>query len=439
MISSEGDLECKLPFELNEIILGVVDHNSLLSCSLVCRSWLPTCRSRLFNHTESNRRYTKLVSLLDSKYQTITKFTKEVAFTLDAGAHDAGTHPVSIDLQRLIVKMRNKSDLFPSLQKLTIVCKGEAFVGIPLHDGTFAQDLITIFGHARELELRLKKEGVIPLIRFICSFPRLEFLKVNSGCFRCDDDEFVDSITGPYTLPASLRTLLIGGRIDDLDLASRSRGIRHFHRWLRTGLPENVVNLSIHKVLVGGRDIPHEPDFQPYLARCYHKLQWLHIGFDTQYVTSPNDTESYDLSLLNRLELLAISLRNIFRPEDTGLLDMLLAMLKTLTSPIRAITLIVSGRGFSVLASRWRNLDALLASNTFATASIEIVIPLTSSENEEGDDLIRAMSVFSKCDEQGRLTVIRAPFTVTLRETNIENDTKYFEDDGLIDWVMKRS
>ncbi|KAL0563400.1 hypothetical protein V5O48_018668, partial [Marasmius crinis-equi] len=116
--------------------------------------------------------------------------------------------------------------------------------------------------------------------------------------------------------------------------------------------------------------------------------------------------------------------------------------INTLTSPsLRSVAFNVSGSGFRVLDQRWDALDVLLASNKFASVAVELVIPfsnLTLDNGTENQDVSIARKVFSRCDEQGRLSVVRAPFVMKTRrwanEGGDEDDAEAVPDWEVIDW-----
>lgn len=80
---------CKLPAELcDDIISHCTDHQTLLSCALVCRSWIPASRSCTHARTTSlltHRNSSKFHDLLLAPQSTMPTFitTIRIVFTMD--------------------------------------------------------------------------------------------------------------------------------------------------------------------------------------------------------------------------------------------------------------------------------------------------------------------------------------------------------------------
>ncbi|KAK1234584.1 hypothetical protein PQX77_002213, partial [Marasmius sp. AFHP31] len=290
------------------------------------------------------------------------------------------------------------------------------------------------------LELYLyREESPIPLIRFICSIPSLEVLKMHSGCGNQINGENLIMPTDVcnLTLPSSLKTLQLGG---DDNVASE--GLPLFYRWLGSiGVPLSLLSLSIYRVNIGPSEQPVltlDPEIEPYLHRC-STLRFLHLGFDTGYI-APLSTAFYALSTPQNLTHLAISIRNIVQDDpDLVLLESIRNMLTTLTSPLlHQITFNVCGSGFRVLPDQWDGLDTLLSTPRFTVIQVELVVPFSNSTIDDGtsdEDLVRARKVFPRCDSQERLSAVRAPFVMKTRTWyETYEEAKKYEDYDVIDW-----
>ncbi|KAL0575921.1 hypothetical protein V5O48_006051 [Marasmius crinis-equi] len=457
--STRGDLRCRLPFELVDLVLKDCETATLYSCSLVCRSWLPICRSQLFESLEINntppQRCVQLVSVLELKHSTISGYIRNLTIHLSnrnrqmisqvpcSRRSDGGKIRLRcVDYIQMIL-LHLKSSI-RSLKKLTIISHPNLlsdFYFSTVSSGiiSLASDLTSSFGHiVQELVLQFVEENPLYIIPFICSFPRLEILSMRSG-LSANLNPFLDTLLSNHSLPASLRTLKLGDGNDSVE----QDGIHSLYRWLRAHCPSELRSLSVENVRL---DEVTSPDMRPLLAQC-KDLRSLHLGIDTSDIPG-NEEPFYDLSAAESLERLAISTRGIelFEPDST-LLTLISQMIDTLASSrLRSITFNVPGGGFRVLDEKWDILDALLASKKFASIAVELVVPfcdLTRNDGTEAEDLPSARRLLTRCDEQARLTVIRAPFVFVM------NTSRWIKEGGdeeecipdweVIDWVCEGS
>ncbi|KAK1227783.1 hypothetical protein PQX77_009200 [Marasmius sp. AFHP31] len=338
MPSTRGDLDCKFPFELVIQTLDQCDQETLLTCSLVCRSWMPSCRSQIFREFEigggNEQQCLEIASLLESKHSTIPEFIEEMK--LDLKYTDL-TLTSCHSLETILRHLKNRCRL---LKKLYLAYNGMALLSSMAQVsnlGTFAQQLVASLECITELELHLYHEhDTRILIEFTSSFPQLEVLKMHSG-YEWESDH---AHLLPYTLPSSLRTLQFGGD-DDVQV----EGLAPYDRWLSLQIPLHLSNLSIYKIKVQGSNRRLHPDIGPFLRRCT-ELRFLHLGFDTGYVIL-GAKAFYDLSMSQHLEILVVSIRNVAETRlDSVLLGLIQNMLNTLTSPcLRNISFNVSGSG----------------------------------------------------------------------------------------------
>ncbi|KAL0565245.1 hypothetical protein V5O48_016781 [Marasmius crinis-equi] len=439
-----GDLHCKIPFELVEAVLADCVHETLLSCSLVCQSWLPSCRPRLFKSLEiaSPQRCDQLARILESEQCTIPSSIRKLKFNFTQCrlGQELGSDHFEEDNQAfycidyiLMISMRLK-DKVSSLKKLTIIfdglallspSNGDSYLTKPLSTdcrNTLASQLISAFGHVDELDLQLYKELPSDLIAFTTSFARLKYLKMHSGVIWSQDDDWELPATSNHRLSSSLHTLELGGGDDYVD----ADGSHLYYEWLYAYCPPGLLNLSVYRVEVreGRLSTQPVPDIQPFLTTP--RLRFLHLGFDTWYVPFRNSGIYYDLSAPQHLEELVISIRNLIDDEpDVVLLNLLRTMLNTLTSPrLRRITFNVYGSGFRVLPEEWDALDGLLASEKFSSVAVELVVPFSDKTIDDGtseEDLPKARGTFSR--GWGSET---------------EEDAEYFQDGEVIDWVCCR-
>ncbi|KAK1219893.1 hypothetical protein PQX77_017373 [Marasmius sp. AFHP31] len=455
---TRGDLDCKLPFELVEQILDQCDQKTLLPCALVCHSWMPGCRSHTFQTFEvdggNERQLSNIASLLETQYSTIPEFIQEIRFNLReselttiTGNDESFSNVTSSYSLKLILTHLN--DRVSSLKKLHLAYDGPRLLSSEM-EGPKLEELAHLFllsfGQITILELHLFAEhDARALIEFKCSFPHLEVLRMHSGCLEARGVDSIQELEASLRtkppgchLPASLRTLELGGGDDTVDIS----GIAIFYRWLSTKAPPPLSNLSIYKIDVEGDwDAIIQPAIEPYL-RCCTELRFLHLGFDTGYVTL-SATVHYDLSTPQHLESLVVSIRNVVQAtHDSVMLGLIRDMLNTLTSPrLRNISFNVSGSGFRVLEEEWNAIDSVLSTTKFGSVHIKLIVPfsdITLDDSTSEEDLPRARQVFPRCDEQGRLSAIRAPFTVKTRTWEDHEKRRDFSDHDEINWVCER-
>ncbi|KAL0056570.1 hypothetical protein AAF712_016825, partial [Marasmius tenuissimus] len=277
------NLDCKLPFELVELVLDNCDRSELFTCSLVCHPWLLSSRPRLFKRLEIDRPCDGLVSLLGSRYCTIAVHLEELVFRLDIYGWTGEDEHIRLDLiQPIVACLEHK---VPSMRKLTIIAEGsqllrdmtETKMGTP--KTTLGSYILRSFGHVTELDLQLYVEDPTALIQFISSFSHLQVLTIHSGCFDPDEDEDRVIYSVPPTsfrlLPPSVKSLQITGQDDGRRLMSD--GLPHSYRWLNVQNPQNLAWFSVFRAKV---DESLDPGIQSFLARC-RELKFLNLGFDT--------------------------------------------------------------------------------------------------------------------------------------------------------------
>ncbi|KAK1227856.1 hypothetical protein PQX77_009134 [Marasmius sp. AFHP31] len=436
-----GDLDCKLPFELVEHILGECDHKSLLSCSLVCRPWIRSCRSRTFQKLQieggSEEQCLEIVSLVESQHSTIPEYIQEIRLDLKYGdlPKNEATNPLEFILMHL-------KDRVSSLRKLYLAYDGLGLLSCLSPElGSLARQIISSLGHIVELEIHLIGEyDARVLIQFTSAFPQLEVLKMYSGCnYQIPGEDFEKMNLWGFALSPSLGTLELGGGDDDVVI----RGLPLYYHWLNSTTPLHLLNLSVHKVEIDTRDQIGrlDPNIVPFLCRCAG-LRFLHLGFDTGQI-SGSGIAFYDLSGVRYLERLAVSIRNIVEDNyDLMVLDSVRRMLFTVSSPrLHTIALNVSGSGFRVLQESWDAIDALLATTKFTAVQVELIIPFSDITLRDGtseEDLLIARKVFSRCNEREQLSAVRAPFTVKTRVYDGSEDPRDFQDFDEIEWVCDR-
>ncbi|KAK1216930.1 hypothetical protein PQX77_020429 [Marasmius sp. AFHP31] len=442
----KGNLNDKVPFEILESILNALDAPYMPSCSLVCRSWLPICRPRLFKHLildiRSPEKLLDFVSALGSAHLTFRKSVQELTFKIMHHQEQPVVEPD--DIESLVKDMDGK---FPSLTKLSVVFYGK-FLDIKSTSDNLYTTFTTVFNHIHELEIQTLYEEPMVLIGFIRSFPYLDVLKLRTESVR-KSDAVVDLPPSLYPPPVSLTMLQHGGMLSDWYGVWRRPPIGaacFYERWLQECLTQRIRSLSVHKAHIGnGHSTFNTPAIEKFLVHN-PELRCLHIGLDQFHVERPGerDLTPYNLSDAQRLERLILSFWDL-SDNESRLLKTVPKMLNTLTSPcLQKIVLTACGDGFSRLVPQWDAIDIILSSSMFTAVAIEVIVPLShglrNSDEETSEDLTRLREVFPRCDEQGRLSAVRAPFITAAGEGGHRYDeSHYYRDQEMINWVIKRS
>ncbi|KAK1220570.1 hypothetical protein PQX77_016667 [Marasmius sp. AFHP31] len=279
-----------------------------------------------------------------------------------------------------------------------------------------APHLVATFTNIIELKVRLQSEDLATFVAFICSFPRLQVLRVRISMFV----DFVQHSTAKLTdtLPLTVKSIIIterDGNIPGYVLTQR------FHHWLETHPPRPITLLSI--VDYHNHESISSPNPSPYFTGLCKDTKTLHLSFNCDwdqggemssiynvYITNrqkhvtlaPPTRSPPDLSTLTSLERIVLSFRGYTSETFSLILHIILHMVNTTTSPhFRAIVFHFindNGSGFPTEFG-WSELDDLLATDKFATCSVELIIP--PDENE--------VCLFPKLHQRGRVTVVRAP------------------------------
>ncbi|KAK1219499.1 hypothetical protein PQX77_017789 [Marasmius sp. AFHP31] len=300
MVPNRGDLNCKVAFELVDLIMDNCESRSLLQCSLVCRSWLHRCRPQLFktvklNTTSSTLRF---ASSLGSKYATIPRYIEDLTLQLNKrstklvfpdpnGERDPENLRWGEIINLIALRFEHK---VPKLRRLSVVFRGARMLSVAGADEmtgetSFISRFASTFEHIIELNLHLPEEEPLALIQFTCSFPNIQVLRIQCGCVDDLEDaenaELVQRRAAEWTLPSSLKSLELSR---ELSGALDTDGMHHYYQWLNHQRPLCLAQLSIFKVEVL---LQSDPDIQPYLTQC-RDLRLLHMGFDTWW-WAPSD------------------------------------------------------------------------------------------------------------------------------------------------------
>ena len=166
-----------IPQEIHDEILQsyLLDRNDLKACSLVCRSWLPVTRSRLFfkiklTSEQAVRNFTNVISRAAVMHSSISHYVQEVALSnlrlnMDSLPRNAG--PSSLAVHRLL-------SLLPSIHTLTLENIGWSQSTDPDLPAYFSDIPVASLHFAQS---RLRSPG--DLLRLAASLPSLSALSLS--------------------------------------------------------------------------------------------------------------------------------------------------------------------------------------------------------------------------------------------------------------------
>ncbi|KAF9258782.1 hypothetical protein L218DRAFT_710251 [Marasmius fiardii PR-910] len=191
--SFRGDLESKLPLDLIHCILEYSGKHTLCSTSLVCKSWLQISQPSLFEGVNIGdferllERYTQTREILFRDSYPNAESIKHFSFDFERSFFVMETEKMSANMLSLVDQLKGK---VPAAIKLSIFYQhaDHFFSSLQKYvqlDQPFSPQLIpsicTTFCNITKLEIQLVKETIQNVLRFICSFPRLEVADIDCG------------------------------------------------------------------------------------------------------------------------------------------------------------------------------------------------------------------------------------------------------------------
>ncbi|KAJ8085261.1 hypothetical protein PM082_004056 [Marasmius tenuissimus] len=423
-----------LPLELVDCILKECGLKTLQVCSLVCKSWLPLCRPRLFEIVEidmtgsdSPERCRELVMM-----ESVVAYIRRMALIhsledSDEEGEEDSENKENENILRIGSIMRDLSQLkdrLKSLQALIIMsdhgsrcllCNESPVEFLkPLRRYPTIPPLLSTFVDVVELSLDMYSEDLESFVTFICSFPQLRDLRIKISNLATYGQQFS---LPTCVLPLALRSL-------HLDASDGDGGFNlGLHQWVSTHPPRQIVLFSITNFFDQWRQFT--PSVEPYFTGLCKETTSLHLSFDIRTIEIQASSVPHNLNLLQFLERIIFSLYGIdtYSLSSTApiMLSKLLQILSTITSTYfrtvvfhlrvnpfpRSLTESQKLLAMLSLRNEWNRIDDLLSTEKFATCAVELVV--TSSIS--GDDLITSgRKAFPKANDTGRFSVIRAPF-----------------------------
>ncbi|KAF9254916.1 hypothetical protein L218DRAFT_992112 [Marasmius fiardii PR-910] len=381
-----------VPIELVEHIIDFCDHKATLeACSLACRSWSHVCQSRLFRRIcvrpdfwglrGPGERETRLVALNDR----LCGFIEDIDFDL----RKVENHLSSAQLEFLTWVNRKLKGKTKRLRKIQIRSQTIQYgLGESANNGIqLASSISSSFSQITELNVQLDEEDLGCMIRFACSFPRLQVLSL--AC----DGVFIypDEASPTCTLPESLRDFRF-----NINWPGSQQRI-YYEKWLTSHPSREILNLSLHGVSF--------KCLRPYTQAFSTSLKDIYLGF---YYAEFHENSLCDLSAFSSLETATIGfyLRH-------NLPTVILRTLGSITSlRLRRINLCIHGSCLRDVTSEkkdaWTALDNLLETAQFSRVVVEIRILSWSDSSTHFSHIEEAVgSVLVKCSEQGRLAFAR--------------------------------
>ncbi|KAF8201293.1 hypothetical protein K438DRAFT_1717034 [Mycena galopus ATCC 62051] len=325
------------PQELIDHVIDqlAVDADSLKSCSLVCRAWVPRCRSHLFKscslHTKDIDRHgvhniLSFRDLLRSSYCTFVPHVRCLRTTQRAwDIHDSLYQEIAVDLRRLtsVIELVMKISIYH--QHADLFFSAGFFMSFPQITQLRLNCRLYQNGHLSVFRAPVP----IPIIDLISLFPALQELEVSGS----EHSTWADPRAGALP-PKGLRVLVLVSRPSCSILA-----------WLYAANSlRNVHSLKLHD--------GDPPTVRAALQQIGDSLRDLDISLDP---LSDRDG-MFDFSLHPSLE--AVSIRWWTAPTAVmGLIRRLAGL------PLRRLLLEVHAKLFQV--PDWEELDAFFSPARF--------------------------------------------------------------------------
>ncbi|KAF9255299.1 hypothetical protein L218DRAFT_950886 [Marasmius fiardii PR-910] len=383
--------EYGLPPELVDKIIGLCsyDWKTLLSLTLICKSWLPLVHAHLFDRiriqlqprNEQERRLDKSNKVLNS---SLEKYIRHVSLEFNSKNFSAEKEVEYITNRVNKIRDRKSGNILTSLcidyyDRPDFAPYQGLFKSLPSL-GSFVSIV--------ELNIWLNG-GKVPaeMFRFICSFPHLQILGV-----------YIYSVEYPSevpktTLPPSLKSI-------HLDLPSAGQRANDYpYEWLSLQSPaEAISELSLFSIW--------SLNLNACTALFSKSLRALDIGFDIQ---SPAPVPQHcNLSPFEVLESLTF-----VNPSSEHHFETIRLLLETVSSShLRTFSMMDMSIGPGKprgprhsVQGRLRNLDVILATEKFSRVTVEIHFSVTTEAFPFYEQT--AKRCFEKCLKQDRFIVLR--------------------------------
>jgi hypothetical protein len=355
----------RLPPELIDIIISMLrtEQAVLATCALVCRSWLPTSRHRLYSH----------ITISPWNYDNLSR-----SLTAEGIA--------SVVEHLKLVEMESLGDLREVICKLSNVTKLSIYDSDMTDIDFFQPAWILLLRDLESLEfvkVDFETEGI--LLSLFFSSPRLRSLRCDSIWFRTVDDDVWDALPTSLgtrmpelqllkllDIPASLARLAIAApRLTTLILDSYVVEVGVSWETLLKAVGSRLQELQLFNILDDLREYSREIGHVRALVAHFSPCSW----------TAPRDQS---FAFLTQLRSVCFSLKYDF-PEP---LEFVVDALGRLKSPhLEELTVVLSSLEPDLLdEDAWSELDLLLESPRFAPTlrAITFRAPHDAFRSQEG-------------------------------------------------------
>ncbi|KAF9256664.1 hypothetical protein L218DRAFT_949811 [Marasmius fiardii PR-910] len=352
-----------VPLELVDNILKFCDRATITSCSLVCKSWVYTSHSRLFEH-----------------------------LSIQAG-NSGGIQAVG----RRVDKDENISGIYKINSLKLIVYHNYA-------SGRLSSTISSSFAGIQDLNILTRYETLKSLLRFACSFPNLKALTIMCDRVFVDLEESAESWT--FTLRPSVKTFRF-------EIARPlEHTVDYYKSWLTSHPARDTLHLSLgHNNFVAAHI---------YAPLCQNSLTTIQIEFAVHWVNGSLESKIHDLSSFRALEAVT------FIPsKEIGVQGLFPTFTFLNSSRLRKITLIQKHPLFNDCfrpdaKEALLTLDEIFATPQFSRTILEIgTVPEHAifwrrsfkpddfySQSETEEDIRRLLK---RCYERGRLVFTTIP------------------------------
>ncbi|KAJ6598460.1 hypothetical protein DFH09DRAFT_1022780 [Mycena vulgaris] len=317
------------------------DNETLATCALVCRSWVPRTRYHLFSNITLNRKVAEFGELLRSDKCTFTPYVRDISvFRTWTDPSDQAFDKLGKDLKRL----KNVTKL--SLDGMFHACAPWA-------------DFMCGFENVTEFSVRFHLTGnsncVFGMIHMLPALQQLRVIPMVAPVVfwnRKPPPPSID-IPPPYlTPPRHLHSLKTGGETT-----------LHMLAWLKwyTRLAQiDTLDLSPGPAA----DAPHLNDFLPRMSATLHHL---HLHEETKLSVAEYRFASFidilDLSIHKNLKTLTVPRLN-FDTQDADAYERLLRFILRISAPgLESVVLDFPGAGYEGM--QWGAVDAFFVSPAF--------------------------------------------------------------------------
>ncbi|KAF9260905.1 hypothetical protein L218DRAFT_962044 [Marasmius fiardii PR-910] len=386
----------RFPLELvNHVLKFCNDKATLSSARLVCKSWAPFAESFLFDRLSINPN-SPCTQILDSP---IIRCIRHLVFEDEA---DWNSVDFRIDIAEYFHRfVIGSGSRITEIQSVELIFHHYSFT-LSRTSGIFSS-IPSQFSNIVKLNLDFYNENLRNIIRFICSFRKLQILGVSlaSAWTQSTTDSSDLFGVGECTLPESLRIL-------HFSHPSHTTAKSCFHDWLSLHPQRSKIStLSILRT--------HFFDLRPFTTLCPNTLRTLFLSFYNGFFP----TGDFDLSYFKALENLTIDSPPI---ED---FPKILHLLGTLTSGHFHRFHLIANRTPSGTAPleggtyddpedhqrrnlAWESLDGVLLSERFTVARVGIevqIVTLFFSGRTFQELETRIQGLLGGCYLQRRLSV----------------------------------